>query len=398
MSGSMLGWFLNLPYSAVSVSNTVAPSIASDSPVIGTQIDGDDGTWTGAPALTYQWQHYTGGAWSDIGGATSKNYTPVDADFGLALRLGVIPNGQTASTAYSNSTGLTQEAPAQSLGSELVTNGNMETGDPPSNWTATGDATLDGVADERTGGSGAQALSVARGGANAGPIANQTISVAAGSWYETTAWLKNVDATSGVRVYYTNPTFQPGFVATTSWFKFCNINYRSAATSVIACQSYTSVAATGGRFDDVSVKPVTLNTQLTAPSANMRLDVFYTLPGSPATGTQIVLLPRISDFSAGNYWKVLLEYTGSQWNITLYSAASHVLTSRISASNIGASDGVRVNMNGDSISLYTTSNGGSSWTQRGSTISNSTYQTATDVNALWTSDITPSTLAYAPAD
>jgi len=72
--------------------------------IIGTETAGDDGTWLPAPdSFTYQWQRYTSGAWADIGGATNQDYTPVDADFGLALRLEVtpVPNG---SVANSNST------------------------------------------------------------------------------------------------------------------------------------------------------------------------------------------------------------------------------------------------------------------------------------------------------
>jgi hypothetical protein len=50
-----------------------------------------------------------------------------------------------------------------------------------------------------------------------------------------------------------------------------------------------------------------------------------------------------------------------------------------------------------SISLYTSADG-ETFTQRGSTINNSTYQTATGVNVLATSDVTLGNLEYAPAD
>lgn len=86
------------------VANTAVPTTDGTAPVIGTEIAGTAGTWTGSPTLTYQWQRYSG-SWADIGGATAIDYTPVDADFGLTLRLVEIPNGVTASAAYSAATG-----------------------------------------------------------------------------------------------------------------------------------------------------------------------------------------------------------------------------------------------------------------------------------------------------
>jgi hypothetical protein len=50
------------------------------------------------------------------------------------------------------------------LGDELIVNGNMETGDPPTGWTAIG-SVLSAQADERTGGSGTKCLRVANSGA-----------------------------------------------------------------------------------------------------------------------------------------------------------------------------------------------------------------------------------------
>lgn len=52
--------------------------------------------------FTYQWQRNTG-SWGDIAAATSKNYTPVVADYGYPLRLGVTPS-DGSTPAYSNAT------------------------------------------------------------------------------------------------------------------------------------------------------------------------------------------------------------------------------------------------------------------------------------------------------
>lgn len=63
-----------------------APTLSTNTPVIGTAITITPGAWAGSPSLTYQWQRNTG-SWVDIGGATSSSYTPVNADFGYPLRV-----------------------------------------------------------------------------------------------------------------------------------------------------------------------------------------------------------------------------------------------------------------------------------------------------------------------
>jgi hypothetical protein len=147
--------------------------------------------------------------------------------------------------------------------------------------------------------------------------------------------------------------------------------------------------------DYLGLNRITLNTQLVAPSADMRISFFYTLPASPVNGDQVWVLPRISDFATGNYWKARLIYTGSQWNINLYSVALHVDTSVASATNIGTTNGIRVTMDGDQVSLFTTVNSGAGWTQRDTTKTSALYQSATGVNVLYASTVTPGEVAFA---
>lgn len=377
-----------LAVSGGGIKNLVAPAITATA-IIGTEITGDDGAWSKTPAsYTYQWQRYTGGAWADIALATNKDYTPVDADFGLALRLNVTAGGVTAN---SNSTDLTIEAPAQSLGAELLNNGTFAvwTGDNPDGWLLAGESGSDPMVTQvaADGSAGTGAARLYKSSSDSLPYIRQVVQTV-GAFYE---YRVVISAYTSGAVNVTD------FNAITSAYNAAGTYssiFRAAGTSL-------GIVAAGlaGDFvvDSASDKLITLNTQLTAPSAGMRLDWLYTLPVAPLVGSAIWLCPRISDFTAGNYWAVKLVYTGTQWNINLYSVATHTATSRIAATNIGATDGIRINMNGDSISLYTTADGGTNWTQRGSTISNSTYNTATGVNALWTSDVTPGNLVYAAA-
>lgn len=360
--------------------NTVPPAIPA-SAVIGTQLVTTPGTWTGATTLTYQWQRNTG-SWVDIGGATSANYTPVDADFGRALR--VVETADGAVSANSNETGLTAEAPVQSLGAELLTDGNMEAVGTAA-YTVGFGANIS--KDTTVFNSGTQSLKMERtaGGSNV----YIGVTTSAGDYCEAVAFGRG-DGTNFVNLANGASSTPFMYFGTGTTFRQGRALYRAANSNL-----YFQFGNTNGNLvwlDDLSVKKLTANAQLTAPSANMRITQYYTLPGSPEINTSVWVMPRISDFAAGNYWLALLEYAG-QWNITLFSVATHTRTSRIAAVNIGTTNGLRVTADGDDWTLETTANGGTNWTSRG-TVSNNTYNAATGVNVLWASSFTIGNLLY----
>lgn len=148
--------------------------------------------------------------------------------------------------------------------------------------------------------------------------------------------------------------------------------------------------------DYAEVNSVTPNSVITPASADGTYNYYYTLPVTPVKGTQYWVHGRISDFAVGNYWVAELVYSGTQWDITLYSVTTFTKTSRASATNIGTTNGIRIVFSGTSISLWTTADNGGAWTQRDTTKTNSTYQTAKGVNAMWTSDITAGQIVINP--
>jgi len=98
--------------------NTNPGSHNGTSPVIGTQIVGTAGTWSGSPTLTYQW--YKNLAASTVGGtaisgATSLNYTPADGDsvFGYYVYFAEIPNLDTGAQVFSNVSGQVLATPVK---------------------------------------------------------------------------------------------------------------------------------------------------------------------------------------------------------------------------------------------------------------------------------------------
>lgn len=376
--------------------NTVAPAIETDA-VIGTEIVGDEGTWTPAPdSYAYQWQRYTSGAWADIVGAINKDYTPVDADFGRALRLVVGATSDTQTVlAPSNETALTAEIPAQMLGANEVVNGDMETGNPPTGWPpAVG--TADGAADERTGGTGVQCLqltSTAEG--TTYPVVYKSVTVSSpNAFYLRAGWARNIE-TSWVSWSFNNPNNPARQITGTAWMEMVDIARITDTYQATNLNAMATAAGQRARWDDATLKKLTRNAPLVAPSADMMVSLLYELPETPAYGEQIWLLLRID--SDGNWWNAQLEYTGTRWDIKLNLTASDAKTAKITSTNIGATNGIRVTASGNLWTLETTADDGENWTQRGTTIEDATYQEATGVNAIWSPNVIIERLIYEDA-
>jgi hypothetical protein len=143
-------------------------------------------------------------------------------------------------------------------GPELLTNGNMETADPPSSWTAV-NATLDGVADERTGGGGSQSLDVLRTSGTGS--AKQQITGLPG-FYRFTGWLKAISG-SGCAGFSVAP--YPLVNSDVAW------TYKTGEVLNTATNPYIYLiagpnAADEHRFDDIHVKALTLS-ELVRPVA-----------------------------------------------------------------------------------------------------------------------------------
>ena len=80
----------------VAPSNTVAPSI-SGSPVVGSTLTANNGTWAGSTPITYTYQWLKGGV--NIAAATAQTYVPVSGDIGANISVSV-----TATNAIGNAT------------------------------------------------------------------------------------------------------------------------------------------------------------------------------------------------------------------------------------------------------------------------------------------------------
>lgn len=147
----------------------------------------------------------------------------------------------------------------EGLGAELALDGDMETfdGGAPDNWTLINSATSTQEADPRTGSSGSYCAEITRGTGNICLL--QVFTTVVGAWYEVTAWSRNVDASSGVRIIkydsdYSN-NVSAGSVTSTSW---TDVGFTFQATDTSTLIAVVLFGSTGekARVDDISVKEI----------------------------------------------------------------------------------------------------------------------------------------------
>lgn len=148
-------------------------------------------------------------------------------------------------------------------------NGNMETGDPPTGWAASGDAIIDGVADERTGGAGIQSLSTVIGpGGTAGAIVNGVVLVL-NTWYQLSAWLKNIDSTSArayvVQTGNANLTGNLVVIPAGTWTQGVRTGRCTTGGAANVYLTAFGIAGKEARGDDYILKPITFTSMLGTP-------------------------------------------------------------------------------------------------------------------------------------
>jgi len=137
-------------------------------------------------------------------------------------------------------------------------NGNMETGDPPTGWNGVGTPTLDGVADERTGGTGIQSLSITRGTESYSVARNLTLVL--GGLYKLGSWI-NVSTSTSTQIRVVRSSdyasqFQTVASAPAVWINssiYGTCIYVNS-TIVLVCGTVPGVEA---RYDDVYLGRVT---------------------------------------------------------------------------------------------------------------------------------------------
>lgn len=253
---------------------------------------------------------------------------------------GALPAPWTGAT-WAVSGGAAKNTPT--LGSELVTNGNMETGDPPTGWPVISAATVSSVADERTGGAGAQSLNVARNGGNF-PSAGQNVATTTGGWYAISAWGRRVDASVASLQLEFGATFSSNYDATWSQKSFV---YR-ALDALLNIRLVLNAAVDGesGRLDDVSIKLLSgLLAYRDFGQADVRVKANWTIAANLHAG----VIARYADTS--NY---LYAYFGRMSNtVNLLKVVGGTTTSLISIAGVYVAGApVEIRCTGNTVQLF----------------------------------------------
>lgn len=288
-------------------------------------------------------------------------------------------------TAYSFAT-FTLTSFNQSLGAELVSDGNMEAAGVAS-WplnTATATVTKNTTSPL----AGTQDLKVARASTN-NPSVKQTILTGAHIYRWTS--LAAGDGTAPPRLLNGATVLWTG--AATASGQPADIIFIANLTTMVL-QSLTSTGTQFGRFDSQSMKEITLNTVQTG-TADGIFDLDLTLPGSPAAGAErIGLIFRYQDASNFLFASIVRSDANDQWNFIAQRYVAGVLATLTSANNVGSVDRLRVVAIGDSLTFFTLS--GSTWTKRGTTVTLASLNTQTGISVLYSADITPTRLTSYP--
>jgi hypothetical protein len=347
------------------------------------------GVWKGNPVLTYRWQKSVDGVtWVDIDGGTALTSPPL-TDFGYKIRLLEIPDGKRTSAVASDPTDRVAEQPSQSLSAERYVDGDMELAGVD-NWFTF--PFWGGILTKTTTNphAGTRSLRI-ENDLPAPGTAYQNNIYTVGKWHQVSGAARTDAGTNGWFVADTNSGIAFIGEANVNWSSFTSLMKATSTAGRLALNSGTVGDATV--FDSMSTQELTLNAQTDAPSADMSITWHFSPPVSPTTGAQFRGFLRINDFDAGNYWQVLYMWTGTQWDITLYSVELDSTNVRGYANNIGTVNAIRATASGNLWLLETSDDDGDTWASR-ATFSSAIHNTAVGVNATWTDEFTAGRYSY----
>jgi len=154
------------------------------------------------------------------------------------------------------------------LGPELLSNGNMESGDPPTAWTAANGGVTSGAADERPGGVGVQSLRVTNSAADTGR-ATQIIVIPASTWLLVSGYLRN--GTGGAELYVANINNNTPIMTVNGlgggWVGPLYLSGITDGNITVICKVTTSTVGHTGQWDDLSVRAIDNRSLFTTPAS-----------------------------------------------------------------------------------------------------------------------------------
>jgi hypothetical protein len=257
--------------------------------------------------------------------------------------------------------GALQAATAGDWLNEIVSNGNMETGDPPTGWSAINGAVLSSVVEERLGGAGARSLQIVRSAASNFPGAAQNTITIPGANYGVGLWKRNIDA-GGVGVYATFINAL-GYYVGTDWLETSVIRTATAAVTTLTLSVNTSALGQAGLFDDVSLyRQNTLALRSDWHSPNFNLIVDLPMPAAPSEVPYSRIL-RYTDTL--NYWEIRVSPNTAGNDLQIIQVTAGVETVRAQSDvdwTAGATDQLWISAEGATIATWHKKSGAGVWT------------------------------------
>jgi hypothetical protein len=245
---------------------------------------------------------------------------------------------------------LTCPAITPALGAELVTNGSMEAGSPPSSWSLVV-GTAASVADERTGGSGTKSYGLNPSGAATGRAHQILAAASAGTWLRLSGWGKKVTNSNAELGHTTsaNVLIASANVTVTDWGSYLLCSRVSGANDRVRIGTSTTTITDEARFDDISVKPLTFSSLVTLLGSHQKNGTYQCTP-TVSTGTQAGILIEYLD---ENNFVMLIVDRSSASNARLISRIAGTYTTVITgAVTYGAGKVLKCIVNGQNHSLY----------------------------------------------
>jgi len=279
----------------------------------------------------------------------------------------------------------------QSLGAELLSNPNFTSwsGNNPTSWLVVGESGSDPAVSEvdPSGSAGNGAAQFISSATAFTPDIRQTI-LTIGSFYENVVVVSaHTSGSADIRDTTSGGTGQ--FIS-------------SAGTLYTLIRAKSTILALGTRSapsnwvaDSTSCKEITRNVPVIA-SADGTFTFAFALPATPYAGLEVHMPYRIAapgeDFL--NSWDPYLRRNSanSAWDFRLDSIVSGTRTNRTNVAGVGTPNQLRAVASGNNHDAYTGVDG--TFTQRGSTVTSATHNTATGLNAIYHSPFTPILLTW----
>jgi hypothetical protein len=233
------------------------------------------------------------------------------------------------------------------LGAESLTNGNMETGNPPSNWTSIGSCVLAQVSD-----GGSNVLSIA-------PISNYTgaqnvtAAAAVGAWYLSVAVVRVVSGGGQVYLNVSNGGNSVNSdIISAATYTTIAVAMRAAAATDVRQKIISTLAGNVCYADNDSVKAMSLATLFNSLNARISgINLIAPVISTLATATQAGIVICLD--SATSPQNFVLAYCDGLGNVKIEKCVAGTYTPLSTvATTYGATKYFSAKKSGSSISIY----------------------------------------------